>query len=46
MLDMARQARELVAGRTRPDYDGDVTLRLALADLPGLIARLESIAGP
>ncbi len=33
MLDMARQARELVAGRTRADYDADVTLRLALAHL-------------
>jgi uncharacterized protein with HEPN domain len=33
MLDMARQARELVASRTRADYDADVALRLALAHL-------------
>jgi uncharacterized protein with HEPN domain len=33
MLDMARQARELVATRTRADYDADVALRLALAHL-------------
>jgi uncharacterized protein with HEPN domain len=33
MLDMARQARELVAGRARADYDADVALRLALAHL-------------
>ncbi len=33
MLDMARQARELVADRTRADYDADVALRLALAHL-------------
>lgn len=33
MLDMARQARELVASRTRADYDADLALRLALAHL-------------
>ncbi|MCX6841239.1 MAG: DUF86 domain-containing protein [candidate division WOR-3 bacterium] len=33
MLDMSRQARELVAEKTRADYDADVTLRLALAHL-------------
>ena len=33
MLDMARQARELVASRTRVDYDADLALRLALAHL-------------
>jgi len=33
MLDMARQARELVASRTRADYDSDIALRLALAHL-------------
>ena len=33
MLDMARQARQLVAGKTRADYDADIVLRLALAHL-------------
>jgi uncharacterized protein with HEPN domain len=33
MLDMAHQARQLVAGKTRADYDADVALRLALAHL-------------
>jgi uncharacterized protein with HEPN domain len=33
MFDMARQARELVTGRARADYDADVALRLALAHL-------------
>jgi len=33
MLDMACQARELVASRTRADYDTDLALRLALAHL-------------
>jgi uncharacterized protein with HEPN domain len=33
MLDMARQARELVAGKTRADYDAETALRLALAHL-------------
>jgi len=33
MLDLARQARELVAARTRAEYDADLALRLALAHL-------------
>ena len=33
MLDMARQARDLVASRTRAEYDADLALRLALAHL-------------
>ena len=33
MLDLARQARELVASRTRAEYDADLALRLALAHL-------------
>jgi uncharacterized protein with HEPN domain len=33
MLDMARQARQLVAGKSRADYDADIALRLALAHL-------------
>ncbi len=33
MLDMAREARSLVAGRERADYDQDKTLRYALAHL-------------
>ncbi len=33
MLDMARQAKDLVAGKTRADYDAEVALRLALAHL-------------
>lgn len=33
MLDAAREARDLVSGRSRADYDGDRTLRLALVRL-------------
>ena len=33
MLDAAREARALVSGRSRADYDGDRTLRLALVRL-------------
>ena len=33
MLDAAREARVLVSGRSRADYDGDRTLRLALVRL-------------
>jgi uncharacterized protein with HEPN domain len=33
MLDMAHQARQLVAGKSRADYDADIALRLALAHL-------------
>lgn len=33
MLDAAREAGTLVAGRPRADYDGDRTLRLALVRL-------------
>jgi len=33
MLDLARQARELVVSRTRAEYDADLALRLALAHL-------------
>ncbi len=33
MLDAAREAGALVAGRSRADYDGDRTLRLALVRL-------------
>jgi uncharacterized protein with HEPN domain len=33
MLDAAREAGALVSGRSRADYDGDRTLRLALVRL-------------
>lgn len=33
MLDAAREAGSLVSGRSRADYDGDRTLRLALVRL-------------
>jgi hypothetical protein len=35
MLDMAHQARQLVAGKTRADYDADLALRLALVNSSG-----------
>jgi uncharacterized protein with HEPN domain len=37
MLDMARKARELVAGKDRAAYDADETLRLALTHLGQVI---------
>jgi len=33
MLDSARKARQMVAGKGRADYDADETLRLALTHL-------------
>lgn len=33
MLDMAGQARQLVEGKTRADYDRDLALKLALSHL-------------
>ena len=33
MLDMARKARQLVQDKSRAEYDGDESLRLALAHL-------------
>lgn len=33
MLDMSQKALRLVEGKQRPDYDGDESLRLALAHL-------------
>lgn len=33
MLDAAREARDLAAARSRPDFDADRTLRLALVRL-------------
>ena len=37
MLDTARKALRLVAGKTRSDFDQDETLRLALAHLAQVI---------
>ncbi len=42
MLDAAREAGELVAGRSRADYDRDRTLRLALVRLLEVVGEAAS----
>lgn len=37
ILDSARKARQMVAGKSRADYDADETLRLALTHLLQII---------
>lgn len=42
MLDAAREASALVAGRSRADYDADRTLRLALVRLLEVVGEAAS----
>jgi len=42
MLDAAREAHALVAGRSRADYDKDRTLRLALVRLLEVVGKAAS----
>ncbi|CDM67176.1 HepT-like ribonuclease domain-containing protein [Pyrinomonas methylaliphatogenes] len=46
MLDMAREARNLVEGRERADYDQDKALRYALAHLLQIIGEAARHVSP